>query len=1067
MGSPTSVHRELLLPPPSEKPPQVVPLVWSWLEPIWLEVHRDTSGRVRYAIGSALESTLEGLIPRLENARPRLRVGPPIPCPLSRLLPGAVLARAMPGLKHHHLPMGVRPAEDAAGLLIRTLGSAPLRDHDAVVQILFRRVRVWESGFFSPTYESVRERHSQDVGVAMDARRADAAYHVELRTRIYGPRPWDALTALEHWLENWTTYVGDPWRWWDWIEDWWKPEFETALAAHDMTRFATKKARRDVSATELAHLIGVPWAVRHAECSYAGAPSAQPRPDLVVAPRRAPAVGSASPAVQSRLELGTSGPHRVALPKEWHHLVVLGRTQSGKSTLALNLVLQILWQKPQATVVVIEPTGRLVEGIVTRLSATVAADAIEIDPAHTTFQKDGTTMVSVPLSLLGRPEGLGQSLAEQERWAETLASDLLTAIRNAWGEESIGGRAELVLRALVQGLSQTLGSNLVDAYHILSSKQALQRFVRSAPPGPLRNFLEAHLPRFGYDFTMSSLDKVGKIATNPLLRVALCQRAHPVGFDVLLRHRLLLLNLSKAAVGSDGANFLGAVYLTQLWSALQRTGPPDRPVYLILDEVHNYAIPALADMLSEGAKFGVHVVAVTQFLNRVPARLRGALVGNVDAWLLFALGAEDMEDAWKLVNGQTHGWRPEDLVDGLRPHEVAMSVSGGLLKLVSCAAPPPDPRAAERKAAVLASSRRYAQLEDSEASPWLVGQEEVEGTLRSLSGGPRTHEELETATSLSRERLDATLTRAAVAGDLVQGATDGRFHLTARGSVHLKALQNRMNEGEEHVETLVEFAMFLQTRGIALSVPKQVAGVLTPDGQFQWGDAIYNVEVECSTVKKDSAQVVRNVKKGRSAGYRVLILLPNQSGVPRALQVLEKAFPGLRLWTDGVGMVWREGRGAFRASAEPGTKGWTFLERGSVAASKEATQEAHGDPLPIELSDPFHERLRAAIGDLVATGRFHVTTKEIFAVLPRSERERRTDEQVGAALRGLGYPHTRVRADGRRIRVYDVTPVAGPESRSATGPRESGDSSDPSRWSASSPIERGEGGPADQDGPAD
>jgi hypothetical protein len=1061
------VHRELLLPPPSEKPPQLVPLVWSWLEPIWLEVHRETTGRVRYAIGSDLESTVEGMIPRLENARPRLRVGPPIPCPVSRPLPGALFARAMPGLKHSHLPIGVRPAEDAAGLLIRTLGSAPLRDHDAVVQILFRRVRVWESGFFSPTYESVRQRHSREVGVAMDARRADASYHVELRTRIYGPRPWDALTALEHWLENWTTYGGDPWRGWDWIEDWWKSEFETALAAHDMTRFASKRARRDVSATELAHLIGVPWAVRHAECSYAGAPTAQPRPDMVVPPRRAPAVGSASPAVQPRLELGNSGPHRVALPKEWHHLAVLGRTQSGKSTLALNLVLQILWQKPQAAVVVIEPTGRLVEGIESRLSPTVASDTIEVDPAHATFQKDGTTMVSVPLSLLGRPEGLGQSPAEQERWAESLASDLLTAIRNAWGDESIGGRAELVLRALVQGLSQTSGSNLVDAYHILSSKQALQRFVRTAPPGPLRNFLEAHLPRFGYDFTMSSLDKVGKIATNPLLRIALCQRAHPVGFDQLSRHRLLLLNLSKAAVGSDGANFLGAVYLTQLWSALQRTGRPDRPVYLILDEVHNYAIPALADMLSEGAKFGVHVVAVTQFLNRVPTRLRAALVGNVDAWLLFSLGAEDMEDAWKLVNGGTHGWRPDDLVDGLRPHEVAMSVSGDLLKLVSCAAPPPDPRAAERKAAVLASSRRYAQREDSEASPWLVGQEEVEGSLRSLSGGPRTHEELETATLLPREKLEATLARAAVAGDLVQGATDGRFHLTARGSVHLRALENRMNEGEEHVETLTDLAMFLGARGIAMSVPKQVVGVLNPDGQFQWGDAIYNVEVECSTLTKDSGQVVRNVKKARSAGYRVLIVLPDKSGISRTLDVLEKAFPGLSLWTDGVGLIWREGRAAFRGSTVPGTKVWSFLEDSGVMEPDQASQQSAVSPTPIQATDPLRELVRAAIGDLVATGRFRVTTREIFAVLPRSEQERRTDEQVGAALRSLGYPHTRVRANGRRSRVYDVTPVAGPGARSAAGPQESSDSSDPSRWSASSTTEQSEGGPADRDGPAD
>jgi len=1016
------VHRELLLPPPSEKPPKTAPLNWAWFAPFSFEIHRETTGRIRYAIGTDTETNLGAMIARLESSRPRLLAGPRVPCAAGCAVPGAVLARAVPYQKHHHLPLDLRGELDSAGLLVRTLGSAPLRDHDAVVQILFRRVRTWEAGIFSPTFDSIRQRYSREVGVAMDARRAEAAYHVELRTQICGPRPWDALTALEHWLENWTTYGGNPWRWWDWIEDWWRPEFETALASHDPTRFVSKKARRDVSATELAHLIGVPWAVRHAECSYAGAPSAQPRPDLVVPPRRAPSVGSASPADQPRLELGNSGPHRVALPKEWHHLAVLGRTQSGKSTLTLNLVLQILWQKPQATVVVIEPTGRLVEGIVSRLSLKVAADAIEIDPGNATFEKDGTTMASVPLSLLGRPGGLRPSPAEKERWAETLASDLLTAIRNAWGEESIGARAELVLRALVQGLSQIPRSNLVDAYHILSSKQALQRFVKSCPPGPLRNFLDSHLPRFGYDFTMSSLDKVGKIATNPLLRAALCQRAHPVGFDQLLRHRLVLLNLSKGAVGADGANFLGAVYLTQLWSALQRTGRPDRPVYLVLDEVHNYAIPALADMLSEGAKFGIHVVAITQFLNRVPARLRAALVGNVDGWLLFSLGAEDMEDAWKLVNGGTHGWRPEDLVEGLRPHEVAMSVSGDLLKLVSCAAPAPDPRAAERRATVLSSSRRYAQREDSEASPWLVGQEEVEGSLRSLSGGPRTHEELETTTSLPRERLDATLTRAAVAGDLVQGAADGRFHLTARGSVHLKALQNRMNEGEEHVETLTELAMFLEARGIALSVPKQVAGVLTPDGQFQWGDAIYNVEVECSTLSKAESQVIRNVRKGLEAGCRVLIVVPEWTPVPKVVALVEGEFTGLRLWMNGVGVVWKEGMAAFQPYRAQGTRVWPFLESRATFESL-MCEEVRRSPISVSDTDPLLPHVRAVIRSFLLSGRTEATPQEVLAALPATVGKDCSQQHVGIALTTLGLKRHRTRIEGVRFRVYDLRPA--------------------------------------------
>ncbi len=568
----------------------------------------------------------------------------------------------------------------------------------------------------------------------MDTRRAEPAYHVELRVHLQGSRPDQALIALGAWLEQWTTLGGVPWRTWRLVSRKQEQLFHAAFATHDLDRFSNRKARRDVSATELGHLLSIPWAAHHPECSYAGAPRGRPGTEMMVRPSVSPRLplirhlGSyAPPPPEPQLVVGASDGRLVGLPREWNHAALLGRTQSGKSTLALNLVLQVLVKRPEATVVVIEPTGTLVEGIVSRVTPEVASESVEIDPAHATVDEGETKMVSVPLNLLQQPEEARDSDTERERWAEAQASGLLSAIRNAWGEESIGGRAELVLRALVQGLSQTPGSNLVDAYHLLSSKPALQRFIRTSPPGPLRDFLERHLPRLDYQFTMSSLDKVGKIATNPLLRVALCQRSHAVSFDRLLRHRLLLLNLSKASLGAEGANFLGAIYLTQLWAAIQRSGRPDRPVYLVLDEVHNCSIPTLADMLSEGAKFGLHVVAATQFLHRVPPRVRAALLGNVDAWLLFSLGVEDMDGAWKVVNGEVHGWRPQDLVDGLRPHEVALAVSGR----------PPEARNASQPACKPPSGRSPAGHDPEFASVRPAGGLRGLPLARGAGGGRR------------------------------------------------------------------------------------------------------------------------------------------------------------------------------------------------------------------------------------------------------------------------------------------------------------------------------------------
>ena len=1014
---PAFVHRELLLPSPTKEPPEIGPLTWSTCDEFCLEIRREKEGQVRYALGAEGFLELDSMVSYLESARPRLTGGKAVECLANTLIPDGVYARAVPVLKHHYMPIVIRPEFDHADVLLRTFASPALRDHEATLQVLFRNVGSWEFTFFSRPFETVAADQHPRVRGAMRERNAEQAYHVEVRAHVSGPRPNDALAALGVWLSGWTTVNGAAWRRWQRIPPKKEWAFDEAMRDHCFKCFSSKRARRDVSGTELSYLLSIPWSGHHPECDYSGAPRGRPGPELAVRPPQ-----SVKSWTEPRLIVGLNGLHQVALPRAWNHAVVLGRTQSGKSTLAMAIALQVLRKQPESTVVTIEPTGTLVDGLVTRLPSPVASETLEIDPAQATFEKDDTKMVSVPLSLLHVP---AEGTTALERWSEILAGDLLAAIRSAWGEESIGGRAELVLRAIVQGLARSTGSNLVDAYQILTDKKALQRFVKTAPPGPLRDFLEHHLPRLDYNFTMSTLDKVGKIATNPLLRVALCQRSHAVSFDQLLKHRLLLLNLSKAALGADGANFLGAIYLTQLWAAVQRSGRPEKPIYLFLDEVHNYAIPTLADMFSEGAKYGLHVVAVTQYLHRVPPRIQAALLGNVDVWLLFQLGVEDMDDAWKIVHGESRGWNPQDLVDGLKPHEVAMATSGSLLKVETRAFQQPGPDASESRAAVVASSRRYAQPEDSEASPWLIDQDEVEALLKALSFRSRTIKELGGITGLRADKLAAALRGSEEAGDLERDQQEpARLRLTPRGGVHLSALEGRRNEGEDHVGTLTDIVLWLGTKGIAVTIPEQVAGVLMPDGQFRWGGATYNVEVECSTVAKAAEQVVRNVRKAREAEHSVLIALPDASGVPRLLQVLDGAFPGLRLWLDGVGVAWRGQNGAFHPHRVPGTGVWPFLEDDWESEDEPTPQPETSAELAQTATDPLPRLLQGVIHDFLKAGKTEATSTEILAALPASEQARRTDEQVGIVLNGLGLKHYRIRINGSRPRVYMLTPLS-------------------------------------------
>lgn len=1050
---PPAPHRELLLPSPTPEPSGALPLPPNAGSPFSLEIHRDRSGRVRFLLGTVDETELERMFSALQGANPRLGVGPSRPCPAGQIVQRGVFAVARPVLKHHHLPIREHPTEDPAGRLVRLLSSPTARDHDVLVQFLWRRVWGWESGFVSPRFDTIAARLDRTERTALTERRRQPPFHLELRAHVAGPEPFAVYDSLTHWLGQFTSYGGAAWRYWRPVPRKKVQGFHTAFATHSLVAFTSRKGARDVSGSELARLLALPWAEHHPECSYAGAPRGRPSGDLVIAN---------SSAGGNRPTVGGIESQRVALPTGWHHLAILGRTQTGKSTLSANLVLQLVGE-PTACVIVIEPTGRLIGSVVDRLSSPVAEETIEIDPAHATYVRGETTMVSVPFGLLSSPERTGVNVLSADRYAESLAGDLLAAIRNAWGEESIGGRAELVLRALVQGLALRPDSNLVDAYHILSDKKALARFVRVCPAGPLRSFLERHLPQLDYAFTMSSLDKVGKIATNPILRVALCQRHRPVPFDNLFGHRLLLLNLSKAELGSDGANFLGAVYLTQLWAAAQRRPSTSPPIYLILDEAHNYAVPALADMLSEGAKFGLHVVTVTQYLHRVPPRVRSALLGNVDAWLSFAVGTEDRDDVYEILNGAGHHWIPQDVVDGLGAHEVAFATGGQLLKLT--AFPPPGPSAdpGPIRGRVTASSRRYAQPEDSQASPWLVGMDELRVVLGAIAVEARTSASLSEATLLTREQADGAVALALAEGDLTRNDREHTLSLTERGRVHREVLEARVSEGEDHVETLTDLAVFLGSRGIGVSFPKQGPGVSAPDGLFRVGSRTYHVEVESTTVRKASDQVIRNLRKARAAGASVLIALTDRESLSRVCALLAEEIPDLHVWSERVGIVWRDAH-AFRCYAPPGTLPWPFLT--PTYNPPPDLVETPSTPPPSLPPDTLSTRLRSAIWDLVAAGCREATARELLGALTQSEREGVTEERVGRILSALSVPCHRVRMNGSRPRVYELDRIpagSGPGGRKA----DSGPVALDSGPGEGTPAGNPPNGPEDSGGPED
>ncbi len=526
---------------------------------------------------------------------------------------------------------------------------------------------------------------------------------------------------------------------------------------------------------------------------------------------------------------------------------------------------------------------------------------------------------------------------------------------------------------------------------------------------------------------MSSLNKVGKIATNPMLRKSLCQRVAPVPFEALLKHRLLLLDLCKGELGTEGSNFLGAIFLTQLWAALQRTGSKEHPVYLVVDEFQNYAVPVFKDMLSEGAKFGLHVVAVTQYLHQVDEGIQAALHGNASAWLFLALGVEDMQLAWKIADGERRGWVPQDFVHGLPDHQLAMAAGGTFCKMETFPVPPPRPDAEALGEAVATSSRRYARLEDSEVSPFQTSPEQLAMLLQQMEGGPMDRADLATSVPLLPDRFEVVLLRALQLRDIAEDEDTGEFLLTPRGRIHLAAIRAERNEGEEHSDAIATTGAFLDVRNIRLEVREVQPTLTAPDGEFRVGEVDYSLEVECSTLQTHFAQVLENLRKASPAKRLPFMIVLSREAAERMVYLVAQADRSLRLW-EQWGLAWVEGENLVPYRTTGGAV-WSFLEavpRPAPPASLDRGQSTPATPSsPTKPPAPPFDRdtARALEGGLafLRVGKPIITHLDFVGALQPEERDWWTPERLGHAMGELGIEGRRPMEHGVRARRYDLT----------------------------------------------
>ncbi len=319
-----------------------------------------------------------------------------------------------------------------------------------------------------------------------------------------------------------------------------------------------------------------------------------------------------------------------------HHLYVIGKSGTGKTTLLRNLILQDI--EAGRGVAVIDPHGDLALDILDHIPRHRIEDVAYFDPA------DAEHPVGFNL--------VGQVTPERRH---LVASGIVAAFRGIWSD-FWGPRLEYILYAAVAALLDCENVSLLGVPRMLSDARYRAWVVKQIKDPVVRSFWENEFERYDRKFLQEAIapiqNKVGQLLMSPHVRNVLGQVRSRVDARFMMdRGRVFIVNLSKGALGADKANLLGALWVTQFQlAAMSRADVPEedrKDFYLYVDEFHSFTSDSFAAILSEARKYRLCLTLSHQYLRQLKPVISDAVMGNVGSLVAFRVGHEDAETLQK------------------------------------------------------------------------------------------------------------------------------------------------------------------------------------------------------------------------------------------------------------------------------------------------------------------------------------------------------------------------------------------------------------------------------------
>lgn len=329
------------------------------------------------------------------------------------------------------------------------------------------------------------------------------------------------------------------------------------------------------------------------------------------------------------------------------HFYIIGKSGSGKSVLISSMARQDIANGDG--VAVVDPHGDLIEDILNYIPKERAKDVVIFNPAD-----------------IERPMGLNLLEAHTSEEKDFASLSAMQIFIKLYGSEIFGPRIQHYFRngCLTLMDDEEEGATLIDVPRLFTDEEFSQYKLKKVKNPVVRSFWEREMAKTGQREKEEMIPyfsaKFGPFVTNTMMRNIIGQKKSAFDFRKIMdEKKILLVNLSKGAVGDINAQLLGLIIVNKLqMAAMSRVDVPEdkRPnFWLYVDEFQNFATDAFATILSEARKYHLGLTIAHQYIGQLThpkspdggshedPTIRDAVFGNVGTMMNFKIGAEDAE----------------------------------------------------------------------------------------------------------------------------------------------------------------------------------------------------------------------------------------------------------------------------------------------------------------------------------------------------------------------------------------------------------------------------------------